>query len=252
MEEGWNFPGYTVVFMLLAAAVALLRKSELSKKLHPFVAVSLGLMAFWTILSLAGGPSALVFHAMPSFRCYGRAGLLVVALGSVVAPIVAHELVRICRRRRVRVILTLGLLALVASDGWRAAVSFEGWPTDSRIPEWVGWLNQQPPDVATRCIHAASTPAIETGGGTRQYQTLLLVGHPEPRVAAAPRSCRALRRRFHAVRGRPAATGRLVRSDQPRGAALRGLPWLPDVRVPPRLPGGKLLDPPGALAGPDR
>jgi hypothetical protein len=146
MEEGWNFPGYTVLFTLLVAVVALLRRSELSKKLHPFVFVSLGLMAFWTILSLAGGPSALVFHAIPSFRCYGRAGLLVVALGSVVAPIVANDLVRICHRGPVRVILTLGLLALVATDARRAAVSFSGWPADSRIPEWVGWLKEQPPD----------------------------------------------------------------------------------------------------------
>ena len=100
----------------------------MSKKLHPFVWVSLGLMAFWTILSLAGGPSALIFHAIPSFRCYGRAGLLVVALGSVVAPIVLSELVKGCRRRLVRVTLTLGLLALVASDAGRAAVTFQGWP----------------------------------------------------------------------------------------------------------------------------
>ena len=125
--------------------MAWLRGSELSKKLHPFVWVSLGLMAFWTILSLAGGPSALIFHAIPSFRCYGRAGLLVVALGSVVAPIVLCELVKGCRRRLVRVTLTLGLLALVASDAGRAAVTFEGWPAESTIPEWVDWLSQQPP-----------------------------------------------------------------------------------------------------------
>ena len=172
MEEGWNFPGYTVVFTLLVAVVALLRQSALSKKLHPFVAVSLGLMAFWTILSLAGGPSALVFHAIPSFRCYGRAGLLVVALGSVVAPIVANDLVRICRRRRVRVILTLGLLALVASDARRAAVSFGGWPTDSRVPEWVGWLNQQPPDaqLAVFMPHpTARLKAAEAHGSTKPF-----------------------------------------------------------------------------------
>ena len=232
MEEGWNFPGYTVVFTLLVAVVALLRRSELSKKLHPFVGVSLGLMAFWMILSLAGGPSALVFHAIPSFRCYGRAGLLVVALGSVVAPIVASELVRICRRRRARVILTLGLLALVASDARRAAVSFDGWPAESTNPRLGRLAEPAAAGCATRCIHAAPARPVEGGGGARQYQTLLLVGHHEPRVAAAPRACGLVRRRFHAVRGRPAAAGRLVRSDQPRGAAICGLPWVRDVRVP--------------------
>ena len=172
MSEGWNFPGYTVVFTLLVAVVALLRRSELTKNLHPFVLVSLGLMAFWTILSLAGGPSALVFHAIPSFRCYGRAGMLVVALGSVVAPIIAHDLVRRCRRQRARMILTLGLLALVASDARHAAVSFSGWPADSRIPEWVGWLKEQPPDeqLAVFMPHPiARLKAAEAHGSTKPF-----------------------------------------------------------------------------------
>ena len=144
LDEGWNFPGYTVVLAVLFAGVAWLRGSEVSKKLHPFVWISLGLMAFWMILSLAGGPSALVFHAIPSFRCYGRAGLLVVALGSVVAPIVLCEVVKSCRRRFVRIALTLSLLALVASDAGRAAASFTGWPPESARPEWVDWLRHQP------------------------------------------------------------------------------------------------------------
>ena len=111
MDEGWNFPGYTVLLATLIAGVARLRGSEFGEKLPHFVWISLGLMAFWTILSLAGGPSALIFHAIPSFRCYGRAGLLVVALGSVVAPIV------LCERWSKAVAaaraghLTLGLLA---------------------------------------------------------------------------------------------------------------------------------------------
>ena len=109
-----------------------LRQSEMSRKFHPFVWVSLGLMAFWTILSLAGGPSALIFHAIPSFRCYGRAGLLVVALGSVVAPIVVVRAGQIVAAGSRRVIVTLGLVALVASDAGRAAATFEGWPAESK------------------------------------------------------------------------------------------------------------------------
>ena len=147
MDEGWNFPGYTVLLAVSVAAVALLRRSEMSKRLHLFVWVSLGLMAFWALLSLAGGPSALIFHIIPSFRCYGRAGLLVVALGSVVAPIVLFEFVKGCRPRRVRVALTLGLLALVASDAGRAAVTFRGWPAESKKPDWVDWLSHQAADM---------------------------------------------------------------------------------------------------------
>jgi hypothetical protein len=160
MDEGWNFPGYTVVIAVLIAGVAWLRGSELSKKLDPFVGISLGLMAFWMILSLAGGPSALVFHVIPSFRCYGRAGLLVVALGSVVAPIVLCELVNCCRRRFVRAVLTLGLLALVASDAGRAAVTFKGWPPETTRPDWVDWLRHQPPDA--RLAIFMTHPAIPT------------------------------------------------------------------------------------------
>jgi hypothetical protein len=147
MDEGWNFPGYTVLFAVLIVGAASVRGSEFIKKLHPFVSVSLGLMAFWMIVSLAGGPSALIFHAIPSFRCYGRAGLLVVALGSVVAPIVVHEFVRTRRRALMRVMLTLAVLALVASDAGRAAATFKGWPVDTTPPDWVEWLNKEPMNV---------------------------------------------------------------------------------------------------------
>ncbi len=43
--------------------------------MHPFVWISLGLMAFWMILSLAGGPSALVFHALPELPLLRPGGL---------------------------------------------------------------------------------------------------------------------------------------------------------------------------------
>jgi hypothetical protein len=163
MDEGWNFPGYTVVLAVLIAGLAWLRGSELSKKLPPFVAVSVGLMAFWTLLSLAGGPSALIFHAIPSFRCYGRAGLLVVALGSVMAPIVLCQAVTLCRRRMVRITLTLGLLVLAASDAGRAAGSFPGWPAEATPPAWVDWLSQRPVDerLAIFMTHPAVPATLE-------------------------------------------------------------------------------------------
>jgi len=188
MDEGWNFPGYTVLVAVLVAGVAWLRRSELSRKLHTFVWVSLGLMAFWAMLSLAGGPSALIFHAIPSFRCYGRAGLLVVALGAVVAPIVMCELVRTCRRRAARVTLTLGLLALAIFDLGHATSSFKGWPTESTVPAWVEWLRPQPPDtrLAVFMAHPPTpiTPAEAHGDnepfywwGVQALEWLPLHGH---------------------------------------------------------------------------
>ena len=45
---------------------------------------------------------------------------------------------------------------------------------------------------------------------------------------------------FSLIEGDLRLLGGLVRSDQPGGTAIRGLPGLPDVCVPPRLPGGQL------------
>jgi len=147
MDEGWNFPGYTVLLAALVYFLSRLRTTGIHSRVGPFAAVGLGLMAFWTVLSLAGGPSALLYFVIPSFRCFGRSGLLVVGLGSVVAPIVLCELVRSRSRRLVRGALLLGLLILVASDARRAALSFAGWPAESKPPEWVGWLKRQPPGL---------------------------------------------------------------------------------------------------------
>jgi hypothetical protein len=158
MDEGWNFPGFTVILATLFAGVAWLRGSEICKRLDRFVWVSLGLMMFWLIMSLAGGPSALLFHAIPGFRCYGRAGLLVVALGSVMAPIVLSEFVKSCRRPFVRNLLTLGLLVLVISDTGRAALTFKGWPQESAVPEWVDWLRHEKAD--DRLAILATHPVI--------------------------------------------------------------------------------------------
>ena len=88
------------------------------------------------MLSLAGGPSALLYFVIPSFRCFGRSGLLVVGLGSVIAPIVLCELVRSRSRCLVRWAPLVGLLILVASDARRAVRSFAGWPAESKPPDW--------------------------------------------------------------------------------------------------------------------
>jgi hypothetical protein len=147
MDEGWNFPGYTVIVAVLVFCLGLLRNSGLRARVGPFAAAGLGLMAFWTVLSLAGGPSALLYFVVPSFRCFGRCGLLVVGLGSVVAPIVLCELVRSRSSRLVRCALLLGTIILVTSDASRTVISFPGWSPESKPPDWVGWLKAQPPEL---------------------------------------------------------------------------------------------------------
>jgi hypothetical protein len=147
MDEGWHFPGYTVLFGLLTFAVGLLRKSTTWSRLPRFVSVSVGLVAFWTVLSLSGGPSVLIYHVVPSFRCYGRAGLFVVALGAVIAPMTLCNYLRSRRSPLIRVVFTIGVTVLAASDALRAALCFPGWSGEARPVEWAAWLKDQPPDL---------------------------------------------------------------------------------------------------------
>jgi hypothetical protein len=170
MDEGWNFPGYTVLLGALVWVVARLRGAplaqpgqafsrragivrgrgpgeEFTSEVSGFVPLCLGLMAFFTVLSLSGGPAVLIYHAVPSFRCYGRAGLLVVALGSVVAPIILCELARRRLRPRARVLLTLVIFAVAISDARFAVTSSPRWRSNAETPHWVTWLKDQPADV---------------------------------------------------------------------------------------------------------
>jgi len=176
MDEGWNFPGYTVLFAVLIAGVSRLRATAVDLRHRQFVTVVLGVMAIWTVLSLAGGPGALLFFVVPSFRCYGRAGLLVVGAGSVLAPIVLSELVRTRRRRLVRVALTLTVIGLVVSDACRAARSFQGWTKAPEPPAWVEWLSRQPSTVRLAVFTAPEPDSFEWWG-VRSLEWLPLHGH---------------------------------------------------------------------------
>jgi hypothetical protein len=155
LDEGWNFPGYTVLLAVVVAAAWQLRGTPIDARRRRFVAVSLGLVAFWTVLSLSGGPSALLYHIVPSFRCYGRSGLLVVGLGSVVAPVILADLVRTRTRRLGRAVIAFVVLATVAGDARLGARSFSGWLPRPEPPGWVEWLRAQPPDVRLAVFPAA-------------------------------------------------------------------------------------------------
>jgi hypothetical protein len=45
------------------------------------------------------------------------------------------------------VTVTLGVLDLEASDAARAAAAFQGWPVESKPPDWVEWLKHEPAAV---------------------------------------------------------------------------------------------------------
>jgi hypothetical protein len=176
MDEGWNFPGYTVLVALMVTAVRHMRGVAIDAKVRPFVRAGLGLMAVWFLLSLFGGPGALLYFVAPSFRCYGRSGLLVVGLGSIVAPVVLSEWVCTRRSRLLRSALTLGVLGLVAYDARLAGGCFPGWEPESKPPAWVAWLRRQPRDVRLTAFAPPENQPFDWWG-LRSVEWLPLHGH---------------------------------------------------------------------------
>ncbi|MDR3634525.1 MAG: hypothetical protein P4L84_12030 [Isosphaeraceae bacterium] len=158
--EGWYFPGYTVLCAIALYVVARLRGWRLWPARAHVLDVFMGLITILVVLSLAGGPSYFLFQLVPSFRAYGRAGLIATALGYVAAPLVLQGMIAAVRSRLLRVAALAGVVALAAFDARRAVLVhgvelssslndareyIEG-PTDPN-PAWVDWLAQQPPDV---------------------------------------------------------------------------------------------------------
>jgi hypothetical protein len=146
MHEGWTFLGVTVLASLAAVGVARLRGTRVAVPGRSVVPVFLAAMGVLVLLSLAGGPSVFLYRVMPSFRCYGRAGVLALALGMVVAPIVLARVVR-NRRGVTRLALGVAFAGLVVFDVLRPALAFRGWPTPGTEPAWVDWLREQPPGL---------------------------------------------------------------------------------------------------------
>jgi hypothetical protein len=176
MDEAWFFPGYSVVFAALIAGLSRLRRKAVPLANEPFVSAALGVMAIWGLLSLAGGPGTLLFFVVPSFRCYGRAGLLVVGVGSVLAPIVLHEFVRTRRRPLIRRGVAMAVMLLVAGDAWLGASAFPGWMKGPEPPAWVQWLGRQPSTVR---LAVFTPPERNPVGwwGLRSLEWLPMHGH---------------------------------------------------------------------------
>lgn len=168
--EGWHYPGLLVLLTLLLFLFRGRRHlddRELGRRLDRL----LGLAAVLVLLSLAGGPSALLYRVVPGIRCYGRAGMLAVALCSVVVPLVLWSVSR-TPRGRARV-LPWAVAGLLAFDGLQVAALFHY--TSPPTPAWVTWLARQPATV--RLIAFLPADELNTTGdawnwGGLYYRTL--------------------------------------------------------------------------------
>ena len=152
--EGWYYPGHVVLLAVAACALARLRGVRLCGRVGD---LALGLIGVFVLLSLAGGPGFLVHQWFPGFRCYGRAGLIALVLGCVLAPAVLQKLIGAIPRRGLRWAAVAGVLALAAFDAKAASDRFF-WAEPKPDPGWSTWLAGQPAGVR---LAAFATPAGE-------------------------------------------------------------------------------------------
>lgn len=156
--EGWFFPGYTALAAAALYVVARLSGFRFPRRYAALLDVLMGVAAVAVVLSLAGGPGFFLFHVFPSFRVYGRAGLITTAATCAAAPLVLHAVLESVRPGWARFTLGVGVVALIAVDGLRPAQCmnetfyrtdvYDGnKPLLSPQPEWVAWLARQPARV---------------------------------------------------------------------------------------------------------
>jgi hypothetical protein len=145
--EGWNYAGCTVLLAFALYAVARLRGWRLGETATRFLDRAVGLIAVLVLLSLAGGPGALIYDVVPFFRCYGRAGLPALALWSVATPVILHGFAQKLRRPSLRAAILGGALALALFEGTQLRNMLFRIGYSGPNPSWVGWLSRQPSDV---------------------------------------------------------------------------------------------------------
>ncbi len=155
--EGWYYPGRVVLLAVAACALARLRGVRLCRRSPAAGDLALGLIGVFVLLSLAGGPGFLIHQWFPGFRCYGRAGLIALMIGCVMAPVVWQRLLAAIPRRGLRTLARVGLLALTFLDA-RAASDRFFWAKPQPDPAWSSWLADQPSGVR---LAAFATPTEE-------------------------------------------------------------------------------------------
>lgn len=165
----WNYYGATALLALGLFAVMRLRGSSFGL-VHPVVLDRAGgLIAFWVILSLAGGPGAFLYDLTPQFRCYGRAGLVALPLVAVLAAVGWYRVFEILPNRIAKASLVAGVLGLLTFD-WKDASRMRLPSVDPQPPAWVPWLKAQPDDV--RLVALPSTDQTYCWGEVWHWQSL--------------------------------------------------------------------------------
>ncbi|MFO0957271.1 MAG: hypothetical protein U0800_07355 [Isosphaeraceae bacterium] len=162
LHEDWYFLGPTILLGLSLAAWATLRPSR-DRPRPAILTVGPALIGIWMILSLSGGPSVLIFQLISCFRCYGRAGLLAIAVGAVVSPILLGLWAKRLPRKAALALMTLAL-ALTTLDGWLGTNQFRGWPPGDEAPGWVDWLAEQPEGVRLAAFEPIRRSAFNEWG----------------------------------------------------------------------------------------
>ncbi len=143
---GWNYYGATVLICLALFGVFRIRGASFGVERPVILDRMAGLGLFWIVLSLAGGPGALLYELTPQFRCYGRAGLLTLPLAAVLAAVMFHWVMNSLKSTSVKLLLGIVLCGLLVFD-WRDTARMRMPAEDPKPPAWVPWLTSQPDDV---------------------------------------------------------------------------------------------------------
>jgi hypothetical protein len=144
--EGWNFPGLAALAATLVYLGFVLRRVRLGTRDDALVHRMFGVVGLLVLLSLAGGPSALLWHVAPAFRAYGRTGVIAFGMWAVLAAVVAHAGLRRIPSRPLRAVLAAAVLAVVARDAYEGQRTFVRRP-QRPPPAWVDWLRREPPET---------------------------------------------------------------------------------------------------------
>jgi hypothetical protein len=160
--ESWHYPGLVILAAAGAVVVARLRGRALGGADPRLLERLVMLAAILVVLSLAGGPSVLLFCVAPSFRCYGRAGMLAVAVASVVAPAILAAWSDRWRSARLRAAFFGGALTLALVDGGAHVRDplHEAGASLEADPPWVDWLASKPSDVGLAAFPAPRVPKV--------------------------------------------------------------------------------------------
>jgi hypothetical protein len=158
-HEGWNYPGLVVLAAVVLYVVGRLRGWALCPADPRLLDCLMGLSAVMVILSLRGGPAVLLYGLAPPLRCYGRAGLIAVALWSVAAPVILCGVARSFPGQVGRAAVLVAALAVALYEGnqFKDRLFYARDKLHQEVPAWVGWLAEQPPDVRLAVYPVAAT-----------------------------------------------------------------------------------------------